>query len=163
MKKTDILNRAKKAVTESVARYKLGTGGFNPSAPLPESKQGYCDCSGFVSWCLNEKRQTSNKFLMSINGGWIETTAVVKDAKSPDGMFTKVDKPEPGDLAVWGDNKGRQGHIGVVSEAVVGVATKIIHCSSGNFKKTGKAIQETDAEMFYRCDAIFVKFDKIEE
>ena len=162
MKRADILNRAKKAAATSVAKYKLGAGGFNPAADLPESKQGMCDCSGFVSWCLNEKRQTSNKFLVSLNGGWIETTAVVRDAKSPDGMFTKVDVPQAGDLLVWGDNKGKQGHIGVVSEVVDGKATKVIHCSTGNFKRTGKAIQETSADIFYNNGAISVKFDKIE-
>ena len=51
MKLGEILARAKSAVANSKARYKLGMGGMNPARPLPENADGLCDCSGFVSWC----------------------------------------------------------------------------------------------------------------
>jgi len=163
MKRQEILDRAHYAAAHSKATYELGKGGYSPTNELPEGSTKTCDCSGFVSWVIGESRKTGNAFLKSLNGGWIETTAVVKDAKSEEGMFTKIDAPEPGCLFVWGDNSGKQGHIGVVTEVAFGTATKVIHCSSGNSRKYGKAIKETAADIFYHNGGIFVKFDKMED
>lgn len=161
MKTADILARARTALAKSKARYKLGAGGAKAAALLPESAQGFCDCSGFVSWCLGEPRKTSDPFYVAFNGGWIETTGVYKDGSTEKGLFTKTDRPEPGDLMVWPDRGHKQGHIGVVSEVEGGKATKIIHCSRGNDTASGRAIRETGAEGFYARGAVVVRFDKV--
>src|ERR1051325_500855 len=162
MKLTDILGRAKFAAANSKARYHLGAGGMHPDAPLPENADKQCDCSGFVSWCIGEKRQTTNEFYVNENGGWVETTAVCKDAEKGGGLFTKVETPQPGDIIVWPDGGGHQGHIGIVSEVADGKAAKVIHCSKGNDNKYNLAIHETDADIFHDHDAKTVRFDKAE-
>ena len=163
MYRSELMQRARHALTHSVALYKLGSGGWNPETDLPESRAGYCDCSGFVSWVIGEPRKTANDFLRSVNGGWIETTGIVKDARSPDGMFTMVEVPKVGDLFVWGDSGGKQGHVGIISEVKDNKATKVIHCSSGNSRSHGKAILETSAALFHRRGGIYVKFDMVKE
>ena len=156
-----ILERAQGACQKPIV-YKLGKGGFTPAAQSPGEAASQCDCSGFVAWCIGQSRQTSNPFYKALNGGWIETTAMVADALAVGGIFTKTDNPVPGDVIVWGDRKvnGKtvQGHVGIIAQVADGKATKVIHCSSGNFKKFGKAIQETDAALFYRNNAICARF-----
>jgi hypothetical protein len=34
----------------------------------------------------------------------------------------------------------------------------VIHCSSGNFRRLGKAIQETPADLFYNNGAICARY-----
>jgi cell wall-associated NlpC family hydrolase len=131
--------------------YRLGKGGFNPKSIAPWSKQFECDCSGFASWCLGVHRKTDNPWYVQFNGGWFETSAIVRDALSPFGVFTEVARFDvaPGDLLVWGDANGQQGHVGIVS----GTAT-IIHCSKGNWTLTQDAIRETAMTIFDSHKAI---------
>ena len=44
----------------------------------------------------------------------------------------------------------RDGHVGVVTETSGGVATRVVHCSGGNYRATGDAVRETDAAVFER-------------
>lgn len=154
------LERARAACALPIA-YKLGMGGMRPVRESPANSDGQCDCSGFVSWCLGLSRQTADPFYRQLNGGWIETTAVVADAIAPRGLFSRVDVPEPGDIMVWGDSKknGRtvQGHIGIIAAVENGRATRVIHCSSGNFRRLGKAVQETNADIFHNNGAIYAR------
>ena len=140
--------------------YKLGKGGFDPKALAPWNRQMQCDCSGFVSWCLGVSRKTDNPWYAKQNGGWFETSAITRDATSPFGVFTEVARNDakPGDLLVWGDRDGQQGHVGLVSGP-----TTIIHCSSGNFRKTGHAIRETDMAIFDANEAIAARCAWIED
>ncbi len=172
MTNEQIVQRARIAVKDSTASYKLGKGGYDPSAPVPEGKGNQCDCSGFVSWCLGISRQSSNAFLRKVNGGWVETTGIVKDAKAKDGLFTQVTTPVPGNLLVYGDNETGQGHVGIITTVAGGKASAVAHCGlgaskrNGNFPKTGKlgkAIEEstTIPDYFYKRGAIHVQFDAV--
>ena len=157
----EILKRARIACALPVA-YKLGMGGMKPVRESPANSEGQCDCSGFVSWCLGVSRQTADPFYKQLNGGWIETTAVVADALAAHGLFAKVDSAEVGDIIVWGDSKKNgktvQGHIGIVSVVENGRATRVIHCSNGNFKRSGQAVQETSADIFHNNGAIYARY-----
>lgn len=115
-----------------------------------------CDCSGFVDWCLRlfPNRKVDHPLYRQVNGGWFETSAIYRDGLSSTGYFTKVANATPGALLVYPDYKGEDGarhdgHIGVVIEAsgpgIAGV-TKIVHCSLGNWKAHGDAVQETGPE-----------------
>lgn len=146
----EAVNRARSAVGGG-CRYRLGKGGFNPTSPVPWSKQFECDCSGFISWALGVSRKTDNPWYVQFNGGWLETSAIVRDATSPFGIFTEVARYDalPGDVLVWGDRDGQQGHVGIVSGS-----TSIIHCSKGNWTLTQDAIRETGTHVFDTHKAI---------
>ena len=147
---TVAVSRARSAVGGGCI-YRLGKGGFDPKAERPWSKQMECDCSGFVSWCLGVSRKTNNPWYVKFNGGWFETSAIVRDALSPFGVFTEVARYDarPGDVLVWGDTGGQQGHVGLVTGA-----GKVAHCSKGNWTLTQDAIRETDMHIFDTHKAI---------
>lgn len=146
----DVVNRARAALAGG-AIYKLGKGGFDPKALRPWNKQMQCDCSGFAAWCLGVSRKTDNPWYVAFNGGWFETSAIVRDALSQFGVFTEVARQDakPGDVLVWGDSGGAQGHVGIVTST-----TTIIHCSKGNFNQHGDAIRETPMTLFDSHNAI---------
>lgn len=146
----EVVDRARSAIGKGCI-YRLGKGGYTPTNLVPWSKQFECDCSGFVSWCLGVSRKTDNPWYVRFNGGWLETSAIVRDATSPFGVFTEVARYDalPGDLLVWGDAGGAQGHVGIVSGP-----TTIIHCSKGNWTRTQDAIRETDMTIFDSHKAI---------
>jgi hypothetical protein len=122
--------------------YKLGKGGFHPGDSLP-SRDGQCDCSGFVAWCLglNRSPKPTRKW-------WIETSAMFNNATDRDGkanVFVKIDKPVVGCVVVYGDKNGHQGHTGVITyvdfDANGNISTLHgVDCSSGGSRKLGKAI-----------------------
>jgi cell wall-associated NlpC family hydrolase len=143
----DALARAKSMIGKAT-KYKLGAGGLVPAAASPVNLDGACDCSGFVCWCLRMSRQTSHPAYVHFNGGWINTDAIVFDAGSAVGFFSRLDAPRVGALFVYpsGGTPKHVGHVGIIS--VAGATTKVIHCSSGNYKKTGDAIQETVPTVF---------------
>ena len=149
MNVTELLARARSASGHKT-EYKLGKGGMKPNNLRPDSS-GQCDCSGYVAWCLGISRQTDNPFYLNQNGGWIETTAVHKDIRSKVGFFSECEA-QPGCIVVYGDSAAGQGHIAIVISVTISggkkIASRIIHCSSGNWKKNGDAIIETVATVF---------------
>ncbi len=162
-----LLARARMALGRQ-CEYRLGRGGFDPSYPLPWARAKQCDCSGFVSWCLGVSRKTDNPYYTAYNGGWFETTAIVRDALARGvGMFDRVlgpDLPRPGDLYVWGDSKDpttgkvSQGHVGIITAVDrLSSPTLVIHCSKGNERARGDAIGETEAAMFLARGAIVAR------
>lgn len=140
----EVVARAQSAIAGGCI-YKLGKGGFDPKALYPWNKQMACDCSGFMAWCLGVSRKTDNPWYAAYNGGWLETSAIVRDAVNPYGIFTEVARYDvmPGDILVWGDSGGAQGHVGVLSGSYT-----VIHCSKGNFTLTADAIRETSTKIF---------------
>ena len=50
----EILTRARSAIGHGIT-YHLGHGGLHPADALP-SRDGQCDCSGFVAWVLGRSR-----------------------------------------------------------------------------------------------------------
>jgi hypothetical protein len=153
MKANEVVSRAQASVAQG-CKYVLGKGGFSPASKFPWSSRGECDCSGFVAWCLGISRQTDNPWYAKQNGGWVETSAMVRDAASPYGFFDQVPwvQATPGMLVVYGDSKKNgktvQGHVGVVSSVDAAGPTHVIHCSSGNYKRTGDAIRETGPDLW---------------
>jgi hypothetical protein len=135
------LGRARSAIGTGVV-YKLGKGGFDPTKPLG----GYADCSGFVAWAIGIPRE-----LPPGSGRWLQTTTYWEGGGAAgEGLFDQVaaSAGAPGDLIVYPDIGGSQGHIGLISETVGGRPAKVIHCSSGNYKRTGDAIRETTPDVF---------------
>ncbi len=135
------MKRAKSALKHKTV-YKLGKGGFDPSKPMTTQ----CDCSGFIAWAIGIPRELppkSNKWL-STDQYW----AGGKPVKA--GLFKQKDLSEAavGDLLVYPDSGGHQGHISVISAIKNNKPSLIIHCSSGNFKNFGDAIRETDPAIF---------------
>lgn len=159
----EVVERARSAIGHHTI-YALGKGGYNPASPFPWSSLGECDCSGFVAWCLMMSRHLDHPWYLAENGGWLETTAIVRDAMSPFGFFQKVDwlQARPGDLLVYGDHDGKQGHVGVVSALDAEGPAAAIHCSSGNYRTRGDAIQETIAALWKMRPSIVARYALID-
>ncbi len=148
----EIVVRARSA-TGGGCIYQLGCGGMAPGAPVPWDDKRRCDCSGFGMWCCGLSRHQGEE--------WINTDAMVEDGKTPGGLFEEVhpwDQCKPGNLLVYGRARKGYGHVGVISEADVTGPLKAIHCSSGNFRNSNDAIQETGIGAWRRRpDSIIVR------
>jgi hypothetical protein len=144
--------------------YLLGAGGMHPDAlhPWDNERGRHSDCSGFVAWCCGYSRFTHDPFYTNRNGGWINTDAIVADGANPGGLFTRVDRAQPGDIIVFpGGVPGHSiGHVGVISQVdASGKPTRVIHCSGGNYRTTGDAVQETPPDVFATPKTMLVRFD----
>lgn len=136
------IGRARSALhIEPPIRYKLGKGGFDPDSHTP-GPNGECDCSGFIAWCLYLSRDQRKK-----HGIWISTSDIVRDANGDQRLFAKLDKPEPGCLAVYPDREGRQGHVALVTQAA---PLQGIDCSAGR-----NGIAERSLAFFLRKSPTF--------
>lgn len=117
------IERAKRALGKGI-RYKLGTGGFYPFAPLPCNLLLQCDCSGFVSWVIGLSRKPKKS-----RDWWIETSAIWNDAKYHQEVFVET-APAPNTVCVFPDRGKRQGHCGiVVSVTPNGQIATVIDCT----------------------------------
>jgi hypothetical protein len=160
MTTADLIARARRQVGKRTV-YGLGRGVTVGESPRDET--GACDCSAFVCWCLGiRKRQTNFAWLTNLNGGWYNTDGIWWDAaKESTGFFEQIASPRPGALVVFPGNATSKatgpkiGHIGVVISVSSTGACRVIHCSSGNFKRNGDAIQETAADVFKPPSTIF--------
>lgn len=149
-------------------------GGSDPFAPHPASwsfgrRTPTCDCSGFVAWCCGYSRYHED---FPLYGGYVNTDSMLQDATGQKEWFEEVEYPEPGCLIVYGAiYKGtvrtRVGHVGLVT----GVAAAewdprnpqfdrllVTHCSSGNVKRTGAAIQQTTGSIWQKSGAKLVRY-----
>jgi hypothetical protein len=127
----------------------LGSLGLDRAA-LPRVA---CDCSGFVCWALGVPRDGA-----PLHGGWINTDAIVEDAKGGQRLFVPVEKAVPGALLVHPKPSGIgnvPGHVAIVIEADAnGRATRMLHCAPENYllePPAGlprNAIAETDTSHF---------------
>lgn len=141
--------------------YGLGRG--TTVGPSPRDETGACDCSAFVCWCLDiRKRQTQFAWLTRLNHGWFNTDGIWWDAtRETTGFFEKIDAPEPGAIVVFPSNAISEqpgpkiGHVAVITSVAADGSFRVVHCSSGNFKKTGDAIRETEPTMFTPASTIF--------
>jgi len=137
------LQRAKSALGRHT-EYKLGQGGVDPTLDLTPK----CDCSGFVAWAIGVPRE-----LPPGSGHWLQTTTFWEGGPPVgSGLFHQVPggKAEPGDLYVYGDHAGSQGHIGIITAVDDGRPTAVIHCSMGNWRRHRDAVRETDPGVFSR-------------
>jgi hypothetical protein len=160
----ELLARARSAIGHKV-KYRLGAGGIDPTSPTPASIDNACDCSGFVCWCLGISRKTDHPLYVRFNGGWINTDAIVYDAYHPTGLFFPLEQPRVGCLWVFPSRRPKRpyGHVGIVSAMSKGKVTKVIHCSSSNFRRYGDAILETPPTVFQVPDTLFVWYVGIED
>lgn len=148
-----VVDRALSAVGRG-CHYKLGAGGrrWHASTPWnPVTMQ--CDCSGFAAWCIGEDRHTNHPWYREFNGGWLETSAMVRDALLAGvGMFERIEwqNAAPSDFLVWPDDpaKERQGHVGVVIGVAPTGPVRVVHCSTGNDRTTHDAIRDTGVELW---------------
>lgn len=145
---------------EAVARAAkaIGTG---TAYDLHEGMPGKaCSCSRFIAWVFGLPVKIDQPLYRRWNGGWFETTAIVRDAQTDLGLFTEAPAGDCqiGDLLVWPDSVHKQGHVGLVSQVENGHPTKVIHCSRGNWRRTGDAIQETDPAVFAANGAIIARW-----
>jgi peptidoglycan hydrolase-like protein with peptidoglycan-binding domain len=139
------LDRARIALEADVI-YVLGKGGFDPTRPLTKE----CDCSGFVAWAIGIPREFPPG-----SGRWLDTDAywsagggAAKAAGFP--LLKNVSAPdaEPGDVIVYPDQGGSQGHIGIISGVDESGEPKVIHCSKGNWKNFNDATRETNTQVW---------------
>lgn len=128
--------------------YKLGAGGMKPGNATPTDAGNTCDCSGFVCWALGVSRKTTHPLYVKFNGGWMNTDGMVNDANNSTGFFDALPDAKVGCIIVYPGGKNKIGHVGIVTEVTAGVATKVLHCSSGNYRSTEDAIQETNPDVF---------------
>jgi cell wall-associated NlpC family hydrolase len=147
-----LVERARSAIGAPTV-YRLGKGGRRPGAAHPRDAAGLLDCSGFVAWVMGlDRYQPANPRYKAINGGWINTDAIVRDATmgpGPGQLFRRVEVAEPGDVLVYGsyrDASGtrRVGHCGIVVVGGDWSRMRVVHCSASNGRR-GDAIQETGA------------------
>ena len=145
---SNVLARAASMIGKGT-KYKLGRGGTNPAAATPADAAGRCDCSGFICWCLGMSRKTTHPAYLKFNGGWINTNAIVFDANSAVGFFTRLSAPVAGALWVypWKKATKRVGHVAII-DSVSKSGTSIIHCSAGNYRGSGDAIRRTSGALF---------------
>lgn len=160
---SDRIRRARSALGRQIT-YSLGKGGYYPGNPHPD-EYGLLDCSGGMSWVLGMSRWQANKGKpWSKWLPWIETTAVVKAARSgrADSPFVAIQDPVPGCLVVYPDRRilgvTKQGHMGLVTEVEFDAKKRVaairgIDCSSG---KAATAYRERDLSFFLRRDPTFV-------
>lgn len=165
MTNDELIARARSVVGKG-CRYQMGHGGYQPGRDVPWDNEMMCDCSGFVpSWVFMAPRHIDHPFYQQFNHGWVDTTAIVRDAKSTSGFFTEVplEAARPGDLIVYGtikreDGTKRQGHVGLITEVVAGRPSKAVHCSHGNERRFADAIQETSAGLWLATDGIVARY-----
>lgn len=155
----EVVRRALSAVGHGT--YRLGKGGRRPHDPAPFDAGGFCDCSGFASWCLGVDRYQPT----GIDGGWISTDSIVRDARGvrpsgspmlgPRRMFREVEINEalPGDLVVYPGSfvAGRRvgiGHVGVIVEPGPTIlACRVAHCAAS---KSVGAVRVSDGRPWAR-------------
>lgn len=159
----EVLERARRQIGLRTA-YWLGHGGMNPQAPRAADHGGACDCSGFVAYCLGVSRHIDNPWYVHTNGGWVETSAIVRDCGTPYGLFDAVEwkRARQSDLLVWGDHDGHQGHVGIVYEVDETGPRRVVHCSLSNWKAMGDAIAATDVRIFKSHNAIVARCALVE-
>ena len=164
---SEFLSRARSVIGKGI-RYKLGGGGMNPRAASPANISNECDCSGFVCWALGLSRQTDHPLYVRFNNGWINTDAMVYDARATTGFFSEIAEPKVGAIVVYGSRppSRKVGHVGIVTavQRIAGVvtATKVLHCSHGNHTRKRDAICETEPTVFRKPDTVVAWYEGID-
>ena len=140
--------------------YRLGGGVARASRDTCADAAHTCDCSAFVCWALGVDKQGSYPYLVPrgqpVEPGnqWYGTDNIWNDAVHlPVGLFQQIEEPAPGCVVVFparrrADGRSTPGHIGLVVRVGPAGVEAVLHCSGGNFKATGDAIQETDDTVF---------------
>ena len=144
----EVLTRARSQIGLKI-RYALGGGTVSGTTCQDLTKA--CDCSGFVLWCLGWRRRYPDEaWLKRATNGWLNTDGIWYDAmEGPHRFVTPIENRHAGALivypAAWMSKQPgpKVGHIGILT-----APDRVIHCSNGNARRTGDAIQETGVEAF---------------
>lgn len=152
----ELLARARSQIGKQT-RYALGGGTVSGSTCQDLTKA--CDCSGFVLWCLQLRRQYPNEaWLKQATGGWLNTDGIWYDAtEGPHRFVRPLAVPQAGGLivypAAWMSRQQRPkvGHIGILTSPET-----VIHCSAGNMRRYKDAIAETSTAVFHQPSMILV-------
>lgn len=162
----ELLERARSQVGLGI-RYKMGGGTSKAARHTCADTKNTCDCSSFVCWALGIDKNGSYPYLRppgnppDPSGDWYGTDQIWEDAvRLRLGQFQQIDTPVPGCVIVfpttWKSGKARPaGHCGIVSAVGRGQSLRVLHCSSGNFKAHGDAVQETNAGVFTDPRTVF--------
>jgi len=139
------LARARTGLEETIT-YSLGSGGLDPTKPLTQK----CDCSGFIAWSIGIPREfpPGSQRWLDTDAYWNGGGGAAKAAGFPLLHNVAAAEAEPGDLIVYPDQNGHQGHIGVISGVKENGQLLVIHCSKGNFTHFGDATRETDSHVW---------------
>lgn len=153
------VERARSAIGRGI-RYGLGRGGLHPLDPLPcrpsmrrvpgrplPVRALWLDCSGFAAWVLGRSRKPSRTWPW-----WLSTDALWLDARGRCAIVASVqrDAVQPGDLAVYPDAGGKQGHVALVVDPARHI---VIDCSSSH-----DGVTEHEASYFWRrADTVFCR------
>lgn len=164
MKRAEVLARARSNIPKKI-KYRLGGGKLRAIGDSCADEQNSCDCSAFVCWSLGIDKHTNHPLYIKFNEGWCNTDAIVNDIKNSTGFFKQISVPEVGCVIVYPQNSGghKIGHIGIVTEVINGKVTKVIHCSSGNYKKTGNAVMETAPDVFMIPGMVYGLYEGLED
>jgi hypothetical protein len=92
------------------------------------------NCSIAAAWALGLSIQTSDRYVVSKNGGWLNSDGVIVDAKSPGGFLDDVPTPAPGDIGAFGWTSSGPGHVWMVTRVNPrsGHPDRVIDCSPNN-------------------------------
>lgn len=123
--------------------YALGKGGVTWFPDFPEDE---IDCSGFVAACLLRSRAPQADFPR-----WLATDSIHADCAGEQRLFVQLERPRPGALVVYPDHRGRQGHVGIVTEVSTGL--RGVDCSMSNDRK-GDAVVERDFSFFLKREQV---------
>lgn len=154
----ECLKRAASAANKKTI-YTLGGGNWkNPDKASPKDSYGGCDCSCYTAWIMKVSKQTTLPGFVKFNGGWLNTDGIVNDALRNNELFYILKKPKVGCFPVFPARSGSHliGHIGFATQCIDDKITKIMHCSSGNYRNQGDAILETSAAVFNIKETKFV-------
>ena len=163
MKVSELVTRARSALGKGI-KYRMGSGGMDPSGTTPAGLDGALDCSGFSAWALGFSRQSKDPFYLKVAGSWVNTDAMVLDAKDPRGFLARIPQPKVGCLILYGKGWGghKVGHVGIVTKVSdpdpegTRLPLRVVHCNSKSYRETGDAIAETGPEVFLKAGAIYV-------
>jgi hypothetical protein len=153
--------------------YRSGGGKINPVSTDCRDELRSCDCSALLCWIYRINKYQGNEFwwLKELNGGWANTDGIWVDARGLEnsgpeimtGNFYEITSPRPACGVVYPaawvskTHGPRVGHCGIVTKVNDDGSYQVLHCSSGNYKRTGDAIQETSGKLFERIRSrIFV-------
>lgn len=155
----ELLERARSQVGLRI-KYKMGGGASKTARHTCADSNNASDCSSFVCWALGIDKNGNYPFLRrpgtqpDPGGDWYGTDQIWDDAVNLRlGLFSKINDPVPGCVIVfpttWKEGRARPaGHCGIVTQISGGKVKKVVHCSSGNFRAMGDAVQETDPGVF---------------
>lgn len=153
MKPYEFISRAKSQLNKGI-KYRMAGGKQLPVGSTCADEVNSCDCSAFVCWVarMRKLQEHEQHWLFYLNGGWLNTDGMWRDADEQMGNFMALDNAEPGAIIVYpakwvsGVPGPRVGHVGiVVSVDSRKEPTGVIHCSSGNYRSTGDAIRVADS------------------